>query len=229
MARFRQLKLEVLAALGSPEWEEEIESLLALPPKHLLGPLFSCLCHPPEIKWHAVTAFGLLVSRMADQNMADAGAVMERFLWNIEKDSSITGWGILESMGEVMACQEVLAKKFHKQLISYVKSPDCPGSNYIEQPTLRRSAYWGLGRLSQVRTEFVTEAAPHLLKALPRQDATSKGLICWTLGLLQVKEAKSALEKLVNGASEIELYRDRTLGKTTLGALAKEALDAIID
>ena len=31
------------------------------------------------------------------------------------------------------------------------------------------------------------------------------------------------------GASEIELYRDRTLGKTTLGALAKEALDAIMD
>jgi len=31
------------------------------------------------------------------------------------------------------------------------------------------------------------------------------------------------------GASEIELYRDRTLGKTTLDALAKEALDAIMD
>lgn len=30
MARFRQLKLQVLAALGSPEWEEELESLLAL-------------------------------------------------------------------------------------------------------------------------------------------------------------------------------------------------------
>jgi len=55
----------------------------------------------------------------------------------------------------------------------------------------------------------------------------SKGFICWTLGSLRVKEAQSALEELVDSASEMELYRNRRLTRVTLGALAREALQTI--
>jgi len=229
MARFRKLKSQVFGVLGAPEWEDKLESLLALPPKQLIGPLFSCLHHPPEIKWHAVTAFGLLVPRMAEQDISDALAVMRRFLWNMQRNSSNSGWGISESMGEVMAQSERLAKRFHKQLISYIQNPDCFGSgnNYIEHPQLRQMAYWGLGRLSQARPKFTVKAVPDLLQALPGEGDASKGLICWTLGSLRAKEAQSALEELVDSTSKMELYRNRSLTRVTLGALAKEALEAI--
>ena len=41
------------------------------------------------------------------------------------------------------------------------------------------------------------------------------------------KEAQSALEELVDSTSEMELYQNRRLTRVTLGALAKEALEAI--
>ena len=91
MPHFRELKSQVLSALESPEWENRLESLLSFPPKQVIGALCSCLHHPPEIKWHAVTAFGMLVPRMADENMADARIVMNRFVWNIERDSASAG------------------------------------------------------------------------------------------------------------------------------------------
>lgn len=229
MANFRRLKQQVLAVLKAPDWEKEIESLLDIPPRKIIGPLFSMLLHPPEIKWHAVTAFGVIVPPMAERDIREGLSVMRRFLWNMQRNSSNSGWGISESMGEVMAQSERLAKRFHKQLISYIQNPDCFGSgnNYIEHPQLRQMAYWGLGRLSQAWPKFTVKAVPDLLEALPREGDSSKGLICWTLGSFGAKEAQSALEELVDSTSKMELYRDRRLITVTLGTLAKEALQAV--
>ena len=229
MTNFRRLKPQVLAVLKAPDWEKGLESLLDIPPRKIIGPLFSLLLHPPEIKWHAVTAFGVVVPRMAEQDIREALAVMRRFLWNMQRNSSNSGWGISESMGEVMAQSQRLAKRFHKQLISYIQNPDCFGSgnNYIEHPQLRQMAYWGIGRLSEARPKFTVEAVRDLLQALPGEADASKGIICWTLGSVRAKEAQSALEKLVDSTNKMEMYRDRKLRTVTLGALAKEALQAI--
>ena len=229
MTDFRRLKPQVLALLKAPDWEEGLASLLDIPPLKIIGPLFSLLLHPPEIKWHAVTAFGLVVPRMAEQDMKGALAVMRRFLWYMQRNSSNSGWGISESMGEVMAKSEGLARRFHKQLISYIQNPKCLGSgnNYIEHPQLRQMAYWGLGRLSEARPKFTINAVPDLLQALPGEGDASKGLICWALGSLRAKEAQGAVEELVDSTNTVELYRDRELTTVTLGALAQEALQAI--
>ena len=229
MADFRRIKLQVLAVLKAPDWEKGLESLLDIPSRKIIGPLFSLLLHPPEIKWHAVTAFGVIVPRMAEQDTSDALTVMRRLLWNMQRNSSNSGWGMSESMGEVMAQSERLAKRFHKQLISYIQNPDCFGSgnNYIEHPQLRQMAYWGLGRLSEARPKFTAKAVPDLLQALPGEGDASKALICWTLGSLRAKEAQNAMEELVDSTSEMELYRNRRLTRVTLGALAREALQTI--
>lgn len=229
MGDFRRIKLQVLAVLKAPDWEKGLESLLDIPSRKIIGPLFSLLLHPLEIKWHAVTAFGVVVPRMAEQDINDALTVMRRFTWNMQRNSSNSGWGMSESMGEVMAQSERLAKKFHKQLISYIQNPDCFGSgnNYIEHPQLRQMAYWGLGRLSEAQPKFTAKAVPDLLQALPGEGDASKGFICWTLGSLRAKEAQSAMEELVDSTSEMELYRNRRLTKVTLGALAREALQTI--
>ncbi|MDY6987117.1 MAG: HEAT repeat domain-containing protein [Thermodesulfobacteriota bacterium] len=229
MTDFRKLKPQVLALLSNPDWEDGLASLLDIPPLKIIGPLFSLLLHPPEIKWHAVTAFGLVVPKMAEQDMKGALAVMHRFLWHMQRNSSNAGWGMSESMGEVMAQNEALAKRFHKQLISYIQNPECLGSgnNYIEHPQLRQMAYWGLARLSEVRPKFTVKAVPDLLQALPGEGHASKGLICWALGSLRAKEAQGAVEELVDSTNNIELYRDRELKTVPLGALAQEALQAI--
>jgi len=229
MADFRRIKQQVLAVLKAPDWEKGLDSLLDIPSQKIIGPLFSLLLHPPEIKWHAVTAFGVVVPKMAEQDISDALTVMRRLFCNMQRNSSNSGWGMSESMGEVMAQSERLAKRFHNQLISYIQDPDCfvSGNNYIEHPQLRQMAYWGLGRLSEARPKFTAKATPDLLQVLSGEGDASKGLICWTLGSLRAKEAQSALEELVDSTSKMELYRNRRLTRVTLGALAREALQTI--
>jgi hypothetical protein len=165
---------------------------------------------------------------MAEHDIRDALSVMRRFLWNMQRNSSNSGWGISECMGEVMAQSERLAKRYHRHLISYIQNPRCFGSgnNYIEHPQLRQMVYWGLGRLSQARPAFAVKAVPDLLQALPGEGNASKGLICWTLGCVRAKEAQSALEELADSTSKMTLYRNRKLLTVTLGALAREALEA---
>jgi hypothetical protein len=166
---------------------------------------------------------------MAEKEITGALAVTRRFLWHMQRNSSNSGWGISESMGEVMAQSQRLAKRFHQQLISYVQDPRCfgAGNNYIEHPQLRQMAYWGLGRLSEARPECVIKAVPDLLQALPKEGDPSKGLICWILGSVGAKEALGAVEALVDSESNLELYRNRRLTTVTVGGLAQEALQAI--
>ena len=63
MADFRRIKLQVLDVLKAPDWEKGLEPLLDIPSRKIICPLFSLLLYPPEIKWHAVTAFGVVVPR----------------------------------------------------------------------------------------------------------------------------------------------------------------------
>lgn len=229
MSDFRRIKLQVLAVLKSPDWEKMLEAILDIPSRKIIGPLFSLLLHPPEIKWRAVTVFGLVVPGIEKQNKSDALDVMRRLLWNMQRNSSNSGWGISESMGEVMAQSERMAEKFHNQLISYIQNPDCFGSgnNYIEHPQLRQMAYWSLGRLSEARPWFTSKAVPDLLQALSVETEESKAFICWALGSLRAKTARIDLEELVESTREVELYRNRMLTRPTLGELAREALQKI--
>jgi hypothetical protein len=229
MSDFRKIKLQVLAVLKSPDWEKMLDSLLDIPSRKIIGPLFSLLLHPPEIKWRTVTLFGLIVSALEKKNRSEALAVMRRLLWNMQRNSSNSGWGVSECMGEVMAQSENMVKKFHNQLISYIQNPRCFGSgnNYIEHPQLRQMAYWGIGRLSEARPWYVSKAVPDLLQALLMETEESKAFICWILGSLREKKARNILEELSGSTIEVDLYRNRILTRHTLGELAGEALEKI--
>jgi len=227
MSGFREQKTQILAVLKDPDWEQGLLRLVdKIPAQKLIPPLLSFLPHTSEIKWRAITGMGLVVPHMEKQDKAKALSVMRRLLCAMQRNSSNSGWGVAEAMGEVMAMSEPMARRFHKQLISYIQNPkvSISGNNYIEHPQLRQGAYWGLARLSQVRPEFTAHVGPELLRALPKEGTPSQGLICWILGSIKAEQAKDALLELADSKSEIELYRDKRLTEVTLGALAQEAV-----
>ncbi|MBU1003964.1 MAG: HEAT repeat domain-containing protein [Proteobacteria bacterium] len=228
MSRFRSLKLRVQAILGQEDWQDRLGSELAvMNAQELVGPLFSLLLHPhEEIRWHAVTALGATVARMADEEMERARVVMRRFLWHMNEESGNVGWGIPESMGEAMARHPRLAEEYYKKLASYVQCPDCLGdNNYVDHAPLRQATYWGLARLAQVRPGLAVFAAAELLGALTVEDSpVSQGLACWALGLMGSTAARPALLALAERDDPLELYRDGAVEHLTLGALAREAL-----
>lgn len=247
MAGFRKLKNQILDWLRAEDWLQRLANLEQHPPRQLVGPLFSLLLHGDVVRWRAVTALGLTIARLADQRMEEARIVMRRFIWNLSEESGNLGWGAPEAMGEAMARHEGLAREYNRCLISYILRTD-RDDNFMDHLPLRRGAYWGVARLAEARPEAALPALESLVQGLQhpkfapedlheQPDPEVHGLCAWALGSLAASgdtEARTRLREVVPLLGELEgeqasfpLYRDGEWHETTVGALAREALQKI--
>ncbi|MDY7000785.1 MAG: HEAT repeat domain-containing protein [Thermodesulfobacteriota bacterium] len=231
MSSGRAVKEKVFALLGSPDWDQRFKEFFDLPLQKVVGPLFSSLCNSdPLVKWRGVTAFGLVVPRLADSSMEKARIVMRRFIWSLNDESGGIGWGAPEAMGEITANHEKLAEEYHAVLCSYIHEAEGEGDTFLELPLLRRGAVWGIARLAQARPDMAARATGDLIETLHDEDAPLRGLACLALGRISASEAREAvpeMEKLIQDSSPLEFFQDGKITKTTVSDLAREALAAL--
>ena len=217
----RALKRRVYDLLKSTDFDQALEEIQQFPTRRVINPLFSLLYNNNErIKWRAVTAMGAVVTKLADGDMESARVIMRRLMWNLNDESGGIGWGSPEAMGEILACNEILAKEYARILISYARED----GNFQEHELIQRGVLWGIGRLSQVRPDLVKDAAPYLLPYLESPDANVRGLAAWIMGLFGVEEARSGLKSLTEDGAELQMYIDRRLIKRRVKELAKQGL-----
>ncbi len=220
----REFKEKVLKLVSSNNFEQDLGTLRKLPARKVINPLFSFLLSTDsKIKWATVTAFGAVVSNLAEQDMESARVIMRRLMWQLNDESGGIGWGCPEAMGEIVACHEGLAREYARALVSYIRED----GNFLEHEPLQEGSLWGICRVAQVRPKLIRDAVPHLLRFLEARDATLRGLCVWALGLLCAREARSQMERLVNDDSKIEIYSDRKIKIYQVKDLAKEALEKI--
>ncbi|MBT8385810.1 MAG: hypothetical protein KJO12_00230 [Ignavibacteria bacterium] len=156
----RNIKKEVLNFLVQDDFAKNIGKLHNLPSKKLVNTLFSFLCSTDKtIKNRTATAFGEVVSKIAEDDIAFARTVMRRLMLSLTEESGGIGWGAPVAMGEIMARSEKLAEEYHKILISYTMG----GGNELDFEELQKDVIAGLKRLSGVYPELVKEVN-HLLK-----------------------------------------------------------------
>lgn len=225
----RELKKEVLTALADNNWERKIKEFLETSPaQSLVGPLFSSLCDKSEeVRWHGISAFGMVVGRLADEEMDRARIVMRRITWMLNEESGGCGWGVPEAMGEICACHEGLASEYGRLVLSYIHPEESKPENFLEFTLLLKGAVWGVCRLAQSRPDIAAPAFYDLVSALDSPDPDTVGIACWGLGLLGNAKAKVHLEKQIDRDEDVRIYRDRSFVSTTVGKLAGEALGKI--
>ena len=190
----RDFKRKVIDLLKADDFAGVLETFRSYPARRVINPLFSCLCSTePEIKWRAITALGAVVANLAQDDMESARVVMRRMIWNLNDESGGIGWGVPETMGEVMARHEGLAREYVNILVSYIRED----GNFLEHEPLQQGVLWGLGRLAQTSPELLQDAGAHLHPFLSSEDATLRGLAAWILGLLGGPQCESELEPLL--------------------------------
>ena len=190
----RDFKRKVIDLLKADDFAGVLETFRSYPARRVINPLFSCLCSTePQIKWRAVTALGAVVANLAQDDMESARVVMRRMIWNLNDESGGIGWGVPETMGEVMARHKGLAREYVNILVSYI----CEDGNFLEYEPLQQGVLWGLGRLAQTSPELLQDAGAHLHPFLSSEDATLRGLAAWILGLLGGPQHESELEPLL--------------------------------
>jgi HEAT repeat protein len=222
----RALKAQVMALLRSDEPEQALQTLLQKPPMPIINVLFSLLLsHESLIRWRAITAMGLAVAHLAQEDMESARMVIRRMMWQLNDESGGIGWGCPEAMGEAAARDGRLAAEYSQILISYVRED----ANFLEYEPLRAGAVWAIGRVAQERPEHVKDATSHLLPSLEAELAALRGMAIWALGNLRAKEAVSEMTPLKDDSAEVEIYDDYRIRQCPIKDLVREALARILD
>jgi hypothetical protein len=221
----RATKQRIYELLKSLDLASALAEISRLPSRKVINPLFSLLYNrDQDVRWAAIKAMGMIVAKMAHEDMESARIIMRRLMWNLNDESGGIGWGSPEAMGEILACHDGLAKEYAHILISYTRED----GNYLEHEVLQRGLIWGIGRLAQVSPHFLQNAVQHLFPYLESTDATVRGLAAWVLGLLAVDDAVSHLTGLKNDENQIQIYTNRGLVNRRVMDLAEEALEAIL-
>ncbi|WP_320171521.1 DVU0298 family protein [Maridesulfovibrio sp.] len=229
MAVGRKIKKNVMNILARESWEQDFTALMdEYSMQDLISPLFSGLCAPDiMVRWHSITCFGKVVSRMAEENAAKARVVMRRIMWMLNEESGGCAWGVPEAMGEITASNQLMADEYGRILLSYSHEEPNGPENFLEFTTLLRGAVWGAARLAQDRQQVARQAEDDLIRFLSHPDPVIAGTACWGLGGLRSAKSVKALEALLDNDTIIDIYKNCSLDSVTVGRLAQEALDRI--
>lgn len=212
------------SVLSSPDFEAALDGL-RFPPSKLINPLLSFLYETDELlRWHAIRAVGLTVSRMAENSPEEARRIMRRLMWSLNDESGGIGWGAPEAMGEIMAESALLAGEYYRILISYVDE----AGNLLENDALESGALWGIGRLAQVRPELVQESMHVLLKQLRSAEPLRRALALRALASLRPDAAcMPVVASLKEDDSEVRIYDHGTFMNRRVCDLAANVLERI--
>ncbi|MCG8532164.1 MAG: HEAT repeat domain-containing protein [Desulfovibrionales bacterium] len=226
MPRFRTLKTELRSLLEQENWEESLPHITAMPATQVVGPLMSFFLFGGEMKWRAITAFGLVMGKLAQDDTEQARIIMRRLLWHMNEESGNIGWGIAEAMAESMVNNTVLANEYNRMLHSYVRETT-DDDNYLDHPPLRRGVYWGLGRMAGKYPDLMRPSVRALSWGLQDEDAEGRGLAAWALGFIGSEANIPALETMLDDTTPVELFSKRSICCTTVGKIAKKTVSRI--
>jgi HEAT repeat protein len=222
----RAIKQRIYGLFKSRDLARALDEIRQLPGRQVINPLLSLLYNKDQdVKWSAVKAMGLVVAKMADEDMESARVIMRRLMWNLNDESGGIGWGSPEAMAEILACHDGLAKEYAHILISYTRED----GNYLEHEVLQRGLIWGIGRLAQESPHILKNAAQYLFPYLESTDATVRGLAAWVMGLLAVDDAAPHLRRLEDDENPIQIYTTGGLVNCRVRDLAEEALSRLGD
>ena len=141
---FRNLKKENFDIIRSGD----LEKLFSFPKKKAVSFLIGLLSYPDEqIKKRTIKALGMLVPRIADEDMESARIIMRKFMWNLNDESGGIGWGIPEAMAEIMKNHKGLRKEYEHILKSYARG----GGNYLDFPPLEEEVKKAIRSLEDIK------------------------------------------------------------------------------
>ncbi len=226
MARMRQIKNQLRTRLQEDAWRNHVPDIANGGIGHV-GPLFAMLLQGPLLMHRAAFALGATCAQLAEREPELARNVIRRFMWHMNEESGNIGWGIPESFAESLAQSPLLAREFHRILLSYIMDTQ-QEDNYCDNSILRRSCFWAVGRLAQARPDLCEGIRPWLVKGLRDVDIPCRGMAAWALGQLPTNMMDAPLLRHLadSGLEEIcILFDGQQIFEKKVHELARLALE----
>ncbi len=199
--------------------EGDIDTLvrLCLNDKKTLRLMQRLLYDPDETqRWRTAWLFGSVCCRVASRDPGSVSELLHR-LFEACSDSAATPWGMVETIGFIIAGRPDIFGAFTRYLL-----------NYVAEDSTRNQAVWALAEIAKTRPDLVRNTPFYsLFHFLKHPDKQVRGQMARLLGNLLAKEATMQLMER-GGDNEIFCYyADGAMREMSVADAAREAIAKI--
>lgn len=199
--------------------EQDIDGLvqLCLDDKKTLRLMQRLLYDPDEgRRWRLAWLMGQVCGRVASRNPGQVSELLHR-LFEACADSAATPWGMIETLGEVIATRPDIFGAFARHLL-----------NYMDDASTQPQVVWALGLVAKKRPDLIRQTPFYtLFHFLNHPEAQMRGLTALLLGRIKAGEATMQLLELSGDEAEVVLWEEGTARTVAVSELARAAVARI--
>ncbi len=169
-----------------------------------------------ENRWRVAWVIGRVTARTSTREPGPVSELLHR-LFEACSDSAATPWGMVETIGYVVALRPDIFGAFTRHLL-----------NYIGEPSTQNQALWALTEIAEKRPDLIRDTPFYnLFHFLQHPKPQVRGQVARLMGRIRAKEASIQLMGL-GGDQELFYYcRDGKLVSLTVAEAAQTALQQI--
>jgi len=164
-------------------------------------------------RWRTAHIIGQVSGRLSTRQPGSVSDLLHR-LFEACADSAATNWGLLETIGAIVAARPDMFGAFTRHLLRYTK-----------HPSTRNQVIWALGTIAEHRPDLIRSTSFYqLLYLVEDPDPQLRGLMLRLLGRLRATESISAMSRLTTDRNPMSYYENGVQVQTTVGEMASEAI-----
>jgi hypothetical protein len=197
----------------------DIDGLVALcfDDKKTLRLMQRLLYDPLESKrWQVAWIIGQVTARTSTREPGPVSELLHR-LFEACSDSAATPWGMVETIGYIVALRPDIFGAFTRNLL-----------NYLHEQSTRNQVFWALAEIAAKRPDLIRDLPFYnLFHFLRHPEAQVRGQVVRLLGRIRAKEAILQLMELGNDQEVFTWCREGRLETSTIAEVTAEAIRAI--
>lgn len=172
--------------------------------------------HSDEEKWHVAWMIGMVAARVSTREPGQISELLHR-LFESTLDSAATPWGMIETMGYIIALRPDIFGAFTRHLL-----------NFLGEPSTSSQVVWALGEIATNRPDLI-RATPfyNLFHFLQHPDPLMRGLVARLMGRIKATEVTLQLMGLAGDDEMLVVCEAGKLQQTTVAEEAKKAVAII--
>jgi len=169
-------------------------------------------------RWETAWIIGCVCAKVADKEPGQVSELIHR-LFEGCSDSAAAPWGMIETLGEVIAARPDIFGAFNRHLL-----------NYMGDESTQVQVVWGLTKIAEKRPDLIRDTPFfNLFHFLTHPKAEMRGIVAQLLGRIRAKEASMQLMALSGDDAALIIWNKGKAEEHTVSELVKEALVNISD
>lgn len=169
-----------------------------------------------EERWRIAWIIGRVTARVAGREPGQVAELLHR-LFEACSDSAATPWGMVETIGSVIAARPDIFGAFTRHLLGY-----------MGERSTQEQVIWAMAEIAILRPDLIRDTPFYtLFHFLEHPEPAIRGQVARLLGRIKATEVAVQLMGLKGDAGELVIWENGKAQKTTVATEAARALAAI--